>query len=228
MDPDEYDVTVVGGGPAGSAAAVFCARRGLATAVFDRGRSSLKRCAYLENYLGFPAGIDIETFYDLLHDHVTTAGGDIVAEVVESVERTDTGFRVTTGDGTVVETDRVVGVGSPAVREPHRRYLPVFPEHPRHDAVVVGALDERRLRAETLRGEQCPLGLVSVDVALGLFERHRRDETDGFADARFVGRAQCYTDYVPPERLAEGPTGGPEQLRIDGGVGVHRVFETAL
>jgi len=39
------------------------------TAIFDRGRSSLKRCAHLENYPGFPGGIDIETLYDLFHDH---------------------------------------------------------------------------------------------------------------------------------------------------------------
>ncbi|MFD1589465.1 NAD(P)/FAD-dependent oxidoreductase [Halorientalis brevis] len=105
---DSYDVVIVGGGPAGCSAGVFCARYGLETAVFDRGRSSLKRCAYLENYLGFPAGIDVESFYDLIHDHVTEAGCDLVPDLVESVERTDAGFRVETQEDSVVKADHVV------------------------------------------------------------------------------------------------------------------------
>lgn len=93
-----HDVAVVGGGPAGSSAAVFTARYGLDTVVLDRGRSSMQRCAYLENYLGFPAGIDIETMYGLMHEHATEAGCEVVADLVESITRIDS------GDGFVVET----------------------------------------------------------------------------------------------------------------------------
>lgn len=105
----DYDVVVVGGGPAGCSAGVFLARYGLDVAVFDRGNSSIQRCAYLENYLGFPAGIDIQTFYGLMHDHVEEAGCDLVCELVETVERTDDGLLlVETQDGTTVTARRVV------------------------------------------------------------------------------------------------------------------------
>jgi len=108
----EYDVVVVGGGPAGASTAVFTARYGLDTVVFDRGRSSLQRCAHLENYLGFPAGIDIGTFYDLAHDHVEEAGCQLRSDMVESVERVDgadsTGFVVEPQEGEPVTTERVV------------------------------------------------------------------------------------------------------------------------
>lgn len=107
----DYDVAVVGGGPAGCSAAVFTARYGLDTVVFDRGRSSIQRCAYLENYPGFPAGIDIETLYGLLHDHVEEAGCVVVADLVESVTRrdeADDGFVVETQEGTRVTARRVV------------------------------------------------------------------------------------------------------------------------
>jgi succinate dehydrogenase/fumarate reductase flavoprotein subunit len=83
--PESADVAVVGGGPAGCSAAVFCARYGLQTVVFDRGRSSLRECAHLENYLGFPAGIDVETFYELAHEQVREAGGQIRADLVDAV-----------------------------------------------------------------------------------------------------------------------------------------------
>jgi len=107
---DPYDVVIVGGGPAGCSAGVFCARYGLDTLVFDRGRSSIQRCAYLENYLGFPAGIDIETLYGLLHDHATEAGCELVDDLVESVERTDDGdrFVVEPQEGSPVTADRVI------------------------------------------------------------------------------------------------------------------------
>ena len=56
---DEYDLAIVGGGPAGLAAAVYAASEGLRTVVVERiaaggqaGTSSL-----IENYLGFPDGV---------------------------------------------------------------------------------------------------------------------------------------------------------------------------
>lgn len=83
----DYDVVIVGGGPAGCSAGVFTGRYGLQTAIFDRGNSSLRRCAFLENYLGFPAGIDVETFVDLSHDHAAEAGCELIANMVTAVER---------------------------------------------------------------------------------------------------------------------------------------------
>ncbi len=110
-DPEyDYDVAVVGGGPAGSAAGVFCARAELSTVVFDRGRSSLKRCAHLENYPGFPGGIDVETLYDLFHDQVERAGCAVVDDMVDSLERRDgaAGFLVELDEGEPVTARRVV------------------------------------------------------------------------------------------------------------------------
>ncbi|ELZ90143.1 oxidoreductase (thioredoxin-disulfide reductase-like protein) [Haloferax mucosum ATCC BAA-1512] len=107
---DTADVVVVGGGPSGCAAAVFTARYGLDTTVFDRGNAAFRRCAYLENYLGFPAGIGVDTFIDLMHEHVAEVGADYVQDMVESVAYADgdSRFVVETQDGRRVATDYVV------------------------------------------------------------------------------------------------------------------------
>ena len=59
----DHDIVIVGGDPAGCSAGVFTARYGLDTHIFDDGRSPIQRCAFLKNYLGSPAGIDIEPLY---------------------------------------------------------------------------------------------------------------------------------------------------------------------
>lgn len=107
-DDIDHEVVVVGGGPAGCSTGVFTARYGLDTVIFDRGRSSIQRCAFLENYLGFPGGIDIETFYALMHDHAEAAGCSILPDFVESVERDGDGFVVTPQDGDPVTARWVV------------------------------------------------------------------------------------------------------------------------
>ncbi|WP_096393747.1 FAD-dependent oxidoreductase [Halorubrum trapanicum] len=104
----ERDVVVVGCGPAGCAAAVFAARDGLDVAVFDRGRSSLAQCAHLENYPGFPAGIDAGTLAELMREQAERAGCAVVEDLVESVERAegDAGDPGSSGDDP--ETERFV------------------------------------------------------------------------------------------------------------------------
>lgn len=108
MDASDVDVGIVGGGPAGCSAGVFTARYGLNTFIFDRGRSSLRRCAHLENYLGFPAGIDIDTFYRMMHDHAEETGCEVIMDRVETVRRDDGGFHIGPQKGKSISVDYVV------------------------------------------------------------------------------------------------------------------------
>jgi thioredoxin reductase (NADPH) len=61
-----YDVCIVGGGPAGLAAAVYAASEGLSTVVVEREApgGQAGQSAAIENYLGFPKGL---TGSDLTH-----------------------------------------------------------------------------------------------------------------------------------------------------------------
>ena len=101
-DPDspvDHDIVVVGGGAAGLAAAVFPARYGLDTAVFDGGKAAITQCAHIENYLGFPGGISPERFLDLGRTQTTHEGATIHDERVTAVRPHKEGFVVETTDG---------------------------------------------------------------------------------------------------------------------------------
>ena len=58
-DQKFYDLVIVGGGPAGLAAAVYGASEGLRTVIVERdapgGQAGLS--SRIENYLGFPSGL---------------------------------------------------------------------------------------------------------------------------------------------------------------------------
>jgi len=97
MTDETYDVAIVGSGPAGAAAALFCARAELETVLVANGRSTLQKCAYVENYLGFPAGIEPQALLDLARSHVEQTDCTVRTETVYGVDRWDGSFVVDCG-----------------------------------------------------------------------------------------------------------------------------------
>lgn len=99
------DVTVVGGGVAGRSAGIFTARHGLETVVADAGSPILRRNAHLENYPGFPAGVDARLLLDMMRDQAERAGCEYreceVTRVTHVSDGTDgeSRFRVETANG---------------------------------------------------------------------------------------------------------------------------------
>ena len=102
------DVVVIGGGVAGLSAAVFTGRHGLDTLVVDSDESILKRNAYLENFPGFPVGINGRQLLDLLEEQAAEAGCEQVTGTVSNVEQTDGGFTVETADEERYRSEYVV------------------------------------------------------------------------------------------------------------------------
>ncbi len=106
-----YDVIVVGGGPAGLAAAVYGASEGLRTVMIESeapgGQAGTS--SRIENYLGFPAGI---SGGDLARRAVTQAdrlGAEILsATEVVGIRTEDTVKVVTLDDGTDLQSHVVL------------------------------------------------------------------------------------------------------------------------
>lgn len=93
------DVIIIGGGVAGLTAGIFTARHDFQTLVITGGSSLLRRNAHLENYPGFPAGINSRLFLDMLEDHADASGSNFQATDVTRLANDNEGFTATTADG---------------------------------------------------------------------------------------------------------------------------------
>ncbi|MDY6817071.1 MAG: FAD-dependent oxidoreductase [Halobacteriales archaeon] len=94
----DTDVAVVGGGPAGLSAALFTAKNGLETVVFDTDGTWM-HSAHLFNYLGIRS-IDGSTLLERMRNHaVDDHGAEHHEQEVTDVAADGGEFTVTTDDG---------------------------------------------------------------------------------------------------------------------------------
>jgi thioredoxin reductase (NADPH) len=107
----QYDVVIVGAGPAGLAAAVYGSSEGLRTLVVDqKAPGGQAGCSSrIENYLGFPGGIS----GDQLTERALRQAGRFGAEVVVTrrvtgLERAGDDWRLHLQDGTPVQARSII------------------------------------------------------------------------------------------------------------------------
>jgi thioredoxin reductase (NADPH) len=104
----EYDTVIIGGGPAGLAAAVYGASEGLHTLVVEReapgGQAGTS--ARIENYLGFPSGVSGDELASRALQQAKRLGAEIL--VTRSVARIDPTTREVFLDGDNVVRARTV------------------------------------------------------------------------------------------------------------------------
>ena len=103
-----YSVVIVGGGVAGLSAGIFTARRGLDTLVIDDGDSIMRRNAHLENYPGFPAGVNARLLLELMQDQADDAECDRQQTKATVVDTMADGFAVETASRDRYHTEYVI------------------------------------------------------------------------------------------------------------------------
>jgi len=108
-DAAEYEVAVVGGGPAGLTAALYTTRLGHDTTIVDRGGG---RCAMMRdthNVIGITEDVSGNDLLATAWEQLSEYGTDTRRDFVTSAERTDDGrFRLETADGATIRSERVV------------------------------------------------------------------------------------------------------------------------
>ncbi|HEX8172554.1 MAG TPA: FAD-dependent oxidoreductase [Thermoanaerobaculia bacterium] len=150
-----YDLVIVGGGPAGLAAAVYASSEGLRTVIVERDvpGGQAGSSALIENYLGFPDGL---SGAELAARAVTQAqkfGTEILLTKSVTGLRDDRGYRVVTlDDGTDIVSHTVLL----AMGVAYRRFTAEGAERLTGAGVYYGAAQAEAARFRD--GEVCLLG----------------------------------------------------------------------
>ena len=97
-----YDVIVIGGGPAGASAALYCARSGFSVCVIDGGASALLKAERIDNYYGTGGA--------------TGAAGAETLDGQVTFVSADGGFNVTSTAGELYGKKLIVATGASRAR----------------------------------------------------------------------------------------------------------------
>ena len=115
MNIPEYDLVVIGAGPAGLTAALYGGRGGLKTLVLERmsagGHAAMTDA--IENYPGFPEGISGSALAESMEKQTRRFGASFkTITEVNKIDRADGLFRITAADETFTAKAVIVASGA--------------------------------------------------------------------------------------------------------------------
>ena len=107
----DFDVIIIGSGPAGYTAAVYTARAGLAPVVFAGAISAggaLMNTTEVENFPGFPEAVMGPDLMAKMQEQAEKFGADVRYEDIVAVDLTGETKSVTTDDGETFTAKAVI------------------------------------------------------------------------------------------------------------------------
>jgi thioredoxin reductase (NADPH) len=117
---DHYDLVIVGGGPAGLAAAVYGASEGLRTVLVEREApgGQAGQSSRIENYLGFPAGLSGSDLARRATDQARRLGAELVTvQEAVALRAEGSGRIVRLTDGGVLSANTVLVASGVSYRQ---------------------------------------------------------------------------------------------------------------
>jgi len=83
-----YDIIIIGGGPAGLTAGLYAARDRLATGLIEKGfiGGNINNAERVDNYPGFPEGIGGRQLTSQMFDQATKFGLEIINAEVSGIK----------------------------------------------------------------------------------------------------------------------------------------------
>ena len=184
----DYDIAVVGGGPAGLTAALFAARHGRKTVLLDPlgMGGAIMNTERVEDFPGFPEGIAGFELGPRMQEQVTNAGGAVEMADAQRIEQRDGDWAVATDTGEIVASAVIVATGSNPRKLGVEREDDFEGKGLSHCAscdgplyggklvAMVGGGDSALLEALELTGDDVRVVLIHPDEALRGQETYRR------------------------------------------------------
>jgi len=110
----EYEVAIIGGGPAGLTAGLYASRYGLNTILIERGLfgGQIVNAGYVENYPGFPQGVSGMELGRLMYEQASRFGLTSIVGEVTGFKHTSDKFEITMDDGFITAMSVIIATGS--------------------------------------------------------------------------------------------------------------------
>ena len=179
---EEYEIVILGGGPAGLTAGLYAARYGLKVILIERGMygGKIVNASHVDNYPGFPLGVNGMDLGQQMYDQAMRFGLKTETADVTGITRNDGNFEISTDGEKYAAKAVIVATGS------YDRKLGIEGEERltgrgiSYCATCDGFLFKNMLVAVVGGGDTALADALELtEHAKGVFIIHRRDQLRG-------------------------------------------------
>lgn len=105
----EYQIAIVGAGPAGLTAAIYTARAGFSTIVIGNPyESQVAKLGLIENYTGFAKGVEGLELMEAMENQIKANGAEVIYDNVIEIVKNDKNFIIKTDDDETLKAKAVI------------------------------------------------------------------------------------------------------------------------